>query len=230
MLAGIAVGLLVVAFVALPETLPPSRRIPPSFRATGAAYASLFRDRTFVLLVVIAALLFSTLFAYIAGSPFVLQDFFGLSAQQFGVAFGLNAVGLVIATQLNPWLLRRYTPMQILSVAIGVSFAAAAVLFVFALTGFGGLLGFAIPMGVALAAIGLSFPNAPAVALSRHGNSAGTAAAMLGAAQFGIGGLIAPVVGLLSNGTPVPLTAVIATTTGLSAALVVLGRRRLNAS
>jgi DHA1 family bicyclomycin/chloramphenicol resistance-like MFS transporter len=83
---------------------------------------------------------------------------------------------------------------------------------------------------VVLAAIGMSFPNAPAVALSRHGESAGTAAALLGAAQFGIGGMIAPVVGLLSNGTPVPLAAVIVTTTGLAALLTLLGRRRLNAS
>ena len=228
-LAGIAVALIVVAFVALPETLPPNRRLKPSLRATGAAYAGLLGDRTFVLLVIIAALLFSTLFAYIAGSPFVLQEIFGLSPQQFGVAFGLNAVGLIIATQVNPVLLRHYTPMRILSVAIGVGFAAALVLLVFALTGFGGLLGFSIPLAFVIAAMGMSFPNAPAVALSRHGEAAGTAAALLGAAQFGIGGMIAPVVGLLSNGTTVPVAAVIATTTGLAATLVVLGRRSLNA-
>jgi MFS transporter, DHA1 family, multidrug resistance protein len=229
-LAGIALLLIVVAFLALPETLPPSRRMAPSFAATRKAYAGLLHDGTFVLLVVIAAVLFSTLFAYIAGSPFVLQDIYGLSPQQFGIAFGLNAVGLIIATQVNPLLLKHYTPMRILTVAIIVAFAAAVVLLGFVVTGVGGLLGFVIPLGVVLAAIGMSFPNAPAVALSRHGESAGTAAALLGAAQFGIGGMIAPVVGLLSNGTPVPLAAVIVTTTGLAALLTLLGRRRLNAS
>ena len=229
-LAGFAVILMAVAFFALPETLPRNRRIKASFGASRAAYAGMLRDGTFVLLVVTAALVFSTLFAYIAGSPFVLQEIFGLSPQQFGIVFGLNAVGLIVATQMNPLLLKHHTPMRILSVAIGVAFAAALVLLAFAVTGFGGLLGFAIPLGVVLAAVGMAFPNAPAVALSRHGEAAGTAAALLGAAQFGIGGLIAPVVGLLSNGTPVPLAAVVATTTGLATVLVVLGRKRLRAS
>lgn len=228
-LAGIAVALMVLAFLALPETLPPSRRLRPSLRATGAAYAALLRDRVFILLVVIAALLFSTLFAYIAGSPFVLQDIFGLTPQQFGLAFGLNAVGLIVATQVNPVLLRHFAPIRILTVAIVVAFAAAVVLLMFALSGTGGLLGFCVPLGVVLAAVGMSMPNAPALALTRHGEAAGTAAALLGAVQFGIGGLIAPVVGLLSNGTPVPVAALMVSTTGIAAALALLGRRRLAA-
>lgn len=228
-LAGIALALLTLAFFALPETLPPSRRLRPSLRATGAAYAGLLRDGVFVLLVIIAALLFSTLFAYIAGSPFVLQDIFGLTPQQFGLAFGLNAVGLIIATQVNPVLLRHFAPIRILTVAILVAFAAAVVLLVLALTGTGGLLGFVVPLGVVLAAVGMSMPNAPALALTRHGEAAGTAAALLGAVQFGIGGMIAPVVGLLSNGTPVPVAALMVCTTGLAATLAVLGRRRLAA-
>ena len=119
-LAAMAVGLLVLAFVALPETLPPARRMPASVRSSLTAYAGLFRDRTFLVLVAISALLFATLFAYISGSPFILQGLYELSPQQFGLAFSANAVGLILATQLNPLLLRRYRPMTILSVAVAV--------------------------------------------------------------------------------------------------------------
>ena len=204
-LAAMAVGLLVLAFVALPETLPPARRMPASIRSSLTAYAGLFRDRTFLVLVAISALLFATLFAYISGSPFILQGLYELSPQQFGLAFSANAVGLIIATQLNPLLLRRYRPMTILSVAVAVAFAGSLALLATALTGFGGLLGFMVPLWILISAIGFSFPNAPAVALSRHGRTAGTAAALLGSAQFVVGGLIAPLVGVLDDGTAVPL-------------------------
>ena len=74
----------------------------------------------------ISALLFATLFAYIAGSPFILQGAFGLTPQQFGLAFSANAVGLIAATQLNPVLLRRYPPMKILAAAIAWPSSAAS--------------------------------------------------------------------------------------------------------
>jgi DHA1 family bicyclomycin/chloramphenicol resistance-like MFS transporter len=47
--------------------------------------------------------------------------------------------------------------------------------------------------------MGFVIPNAPAVALSRHQDAAGTAAALLGAAQFGLGAAVAPLVGVLGN-------------------------------
>ncbi|HEY5847038.1 MAG TPA: multidrug effflux MFS transporter [Microlunatus sp.] len=229
-LAAMAVGLLVLAFVALPETLPPARRMPASIRSSLTAYAGLFRDRTFLVLVAISALLFATLFAYISGSPFILQGLYELSPQQFGLAFSANAVGLILATQLNPLLLRRYRPMTILSVAVAVAFAGSLALLATALTGFGGLLGFMVPLWILISAIGFSFPNAPAVALSRHGRTAGTAAALLGSAQFVVGGLIAPLVGVLDDGTAVPLAGIVVGTTGLAATLLVTSRRRLAAS
>ncbi len=229
-LAAMAVGLLVLAFVALPETLPPARRMPASVRSSLTAYAGLFRDRTFLVLVAISALLFATLFAYISGSPFILQGLYELSPQQFGLAFSANAVGLILATQLNPLLLRRYRPMTILSVAVAVAFAGSLALLATALTGFGGLLGFMAPLWILISAIGFSFPNAPAVALSRHGRTAGTAAALLGSAQFVVGGLIAPLVGVLDDGTAVPLAGIVVGTTGLAATLLVTSRRRLAAS
>jgi DHA1 family bicyclomycin/chloramphenicol resistance-like MFS transporter len=74
----------------------------------------------------------------------------------------------------------------------------------------------------------LSFPNAPAIALSRHGEEAGTAAALLGATQFVIGGAVAPVVGALANGTAVPMAAIVVATTGMAATLIVSARRRLD--
>jgi len=123
-LAVMAAALLLLAFWALPETLPPGRRIQASVGSSLRAYTALFRDGTFLVLVAVSALLFGTIFAYVAGSPFILQGLYGLSPQQFGLAFSANAVGLIIASQINPLLLRRFTPLRILSAAAVIPSAA----------------------------------------------------------------------------------------------------------
>jgi DHA1 family bicyclomycin/chloramphenicol resistance-like MFS transporter len=89
-------------------------------------------------------------------------------------------------------------------------------------------LGILIPLWFVTACAGLSFPNAPAIALNNHGHEAGTAAALLGAAQFVVGGAVAPLVGALADGTPVPMAAIVVSTTGLAAALLIATRRRFD--
>ena len=221
-LAGIGVILVVVAAVGLRETLPPERRRSARPAATLRTYGSLLRDGPFVALALVAGLMFATMFSYISGSPFVLQGVYGLDPQQYALAFGLNAVGIVLCTQLNPVLLRRFTPLGVLTGAVSIAVSAALVLLAAAVTGAGGLVAVLVPLGVIIAVCGLAFPNTPALALSRHGESAGTAAAMLGAAQFGVGGLAAPLVGLLGTGSAVPMAAVMTATTASALALLVL--------
>ncbi|MFJ6197533.1 multidrug effflux MFS transporter [Micromonospora sp. NPDC092111] len=218
-LAVFGVLLVVVAMFGLAETLPARRRQRGGVVATVAVYGSLLRDRTFVGLVLVAGLAMAALFAYVSGSSFVLQDGYGLDEQQFGLAFGAGAVGLIGATQFNVRLLRRYPPQRILVVALGVGTVAGVALLGFAATGLGGLPSLLVSLWVVLAAAGLAMPNAPALALSRHGEAAGTASALLGAVQFGVGAVAAPLVGVLGTGA-VAMALVVAG--GMVAALVVL--------
>jgi DHA1 family bicyclomycin/chloramphenicol resistance-like MFS transporter len=141
----------------------------------------------------------SGLFAYIAGASFVLQGRYGLNQQAFALVFGAGAIALIGATQFNVVLLRRFSPQRIMVVALVAASLAGAVFVALAATRIGGLPGFVLPVWSILAAMGLVIPNAPAVALSRHHEAAGTAAALLGAAQFGFGAAIAPLVGVLGN-------------------------------
>ncbi|MCZ7376813.1 multidrug effflux MFS transporter [Micromonospora sp. WMMC250] len=218
-LAVLGALLIVVAALRLQETLPVTRRRHGGVAATLRDYRGLFNDRAFVGLVLVAGLAMAALFAYVSGSSFVLQQEYGLDEQEFGVAFGAGAVGLIAATQFNVRLLRRYTPQQILVSALIAGTAAGLLLVLFAATGFGGLGTLLAALWLVLAAAGLALPNAPALAMSRHSEAAGTAAALLGAVQFGIGALSAPLAGLFGTGS-VPMAIVIAG--GMAAALVVM--------
>ena len=195
----LAGGLLALGALMLPETLPPAHRRPLRVRSIAATYVQLLGDLRFVVLVLVAALAMSGLFAYISGASFVLQGSHGLDQQSFALVFAAGAIALIGATQFNVVLLRRFTPQRIVVWALVAATAAGAVFVALALSHAGGLLGFLLPVWTMLAMLGFVIPNAPAVALSRHHEAAGTAAALLGAAQFGLGAAIAPVVGLLGN-------------------------------
>jgi DHA1 family bicyclomycin/chloramphenicol resistance-like MFS transporter len=225
-LAVFGLVLVLLAAVGLRETLPPHRRRSARPLATLRTYRSLLRDPTFVALVFIAGLMMSTLFSYVSGSPFVLQGVYGLDERTFGVVFGCNALGLVLGTQLNPLLLRRFRPSHILTGGVVTATVAGATMVVTAATGAGGLVGVLVPLSVAVASNGLALPNTPALALSRHGEAAGTAAAMLGSVQFGVGAVAAPLVGVLGTGSAVPMAAMILTAAGLAAVLLLTVVRR----
>lgn len=183
----------------LRETLPPERRQSSGVLGTLRTYGGLLRDRTFVGLVLVGGLTMAGLLGYVAGSSFVFQQQFGLDQQQFGLVFGSGAFWLIAATQLNTVLLRRFSPQQLLLGAVAAGAMAGLVLLGLALTGTGGLLGVLLPMWSVLFTVGFALPNAPAVALSQHGEVAGTAAALLGAVRFGVGAVVSPLVGMLGN-------------------------------
>ncbi|MBY6539312.1 multidrug effflux MFS transporter [Rhodococcus sp. BP-349] len=222
-LAVVGAALMLVAMFLLKETLPEERRRPNEFLPVLRTYGSLLSDRRFVVLVLVAGLGMSALFAYISGSSFVLQDGYGLGEQQFALVFGIGAVALISASQLNVLALQRFTPQRIVTVALVAMAASGAALIVTTTTGFGGIVGFMVPVLFVLASAGFVMPNSPALALSRHGEAAGTAAALLGAAQFGIGALIAPLVGVLGNDGP---AMAIAMTGGATIALLALASVR----
>jgi DHA1 family bicyclomycin/chloramphenicol resistance-like MFS transporter len=205
-LAALGVALMLVAVFLLKETLPRERRRTGSFMPVLRTYRMLVTDRQFVVLTLVAGLGMSALFSYVSGSSFVLQDTYGLSQQQFGLVFAVGAVALIGASQLNVLLLGRLSAEQIVFYALAAALAFGAVLIVLVSAG-AGLIGFLVPLMLLLGAVGFVLPNAPALALSRHGEAAGTAAALLGATQFGLGALIAPLVGVLGNdGTAMAIT------------------------
>ncbi|ORV21484.1 multidrug effflux MFS transporter [Mycolicibacterium farcinogenes] len=218
-------GLLAMAALALPETLPVSHRRPLAVRGIVGTYVELVRDSRFVILVLVAALGMSGLFAYISAAPFVLQGHYGLNQQAFALVFAAGAIALIGSTQFNVVLLRRFSPQAITVAALAWSTLAGVVFVVLTVAHVGGLAAFVAPVLAILAGMGLVLPNAPAVALSRHPDAAGTAAALLGAAQFGLGAAVAPAIGALGNGAPALSWVMTAGMAIALAALLLVGRR-----
>jgi MFS transporter, DHA1 family, multidrug resistance protein len=208
-LAGLGVLLLAVAGVLLPETLAPERRHRGGLATTRRAFRELLSDRHFVGYVLSCGFVFAAMFAYIAGSPFVLQDIYGLSPQAFSLAFAVNGLGIMAAASVNRRLVGRLRPATLLRAGVTQSALGGVLLLTAVLTGAGGRWGVLAALFLVVSCVGLVGPNTIALALARHGEVAGTASALLGVIQFLIGAVAAPLVGIAGDDTAVPMAVTI---------------------
>jgi len=192
------VFLFVTVLVKLPETLPPERRID-TVRATMKGYSYLLRDRGFMALAILPGLVSCILMSYVVGSPYVFKQGYGLTTTAFGLLFAANGVGLVCGAQVSAALVKRFTPATILRFIVPVMAVLTGILFLVCVSGAGGLPGLLVSLFVVCLFINVGPPNASTLALGRHGERAGTAAACIGFVQFGLSGMVAPLVGVFGD-------------------------------
>jgi MFS transporter, DHA1 family, multidrug resistance protein len=196
----------------LHETLPLALRHAGSWGATAHTFARLLHDRVFVGYALVLGLAFAQMFAYIAGSPFVLEDVYGVSPQVFAVIFGVNALGIVVLSQLNGLLVARVGLTRLFEVGLALGAVGGVTLLTVVLVGGIGLAGILPCLFVVVSSLGLMIPNATALALSGYDPQvAGSASALLGVLQFAFGAVVAPLVGVAGVESAVPMAVLIAT-------------------
>lgn len=204
-LAAYGVLMLISTVIFIPETLPVARRGERGGATVLQRYRSVFSDRVFIGVLVIGGMTFSGLFSYLSASPFLFQQTHGLDAQQYGLLFAVNSLGVVVGVQTASRLATRFGPQWVLAYSTSVLLLAGIAIVVTDQLGLG-LWGTVIPLFVFMTACGFTFPNVQVLALDRHGKAAGTAASVLGAVNFGVAGLISPVVGWISKDAGITAT------------------------
>ena len=204
-----AFWLAIVTFF-LAESLPVARRRRQRVGDVVGTYIGLLRERRYLGYAVTRALIFAGLMAYISGSPFVFIELFDVPPERYGLYFGVNALGIITASQINRWLANRYDARHVVAAILPVSVISSAVMLVDAATGFGGFTGILIPLFFYIASHGFIMPNTTALAMAPHGAVAGSASALLGTVQFVLGASAGALVGVFGNSTAVPLAAIIA--------------------
>ena len=209
-LSGFGLLCLLMVWLGLPETLPAERRTQAGFSSAVSAYQVLLRDGRYMGFALAGGLASAAMFAYISGSSFVFIELNGVPPEQFGLLFGLNALGLILASQANRYLLVRYTNLQLLNAALGVTAGASLLLLVVTVLQLGGFAGMLALLFITIASTGMVQPNSTAAAMAPYGRQAGSASALLGATQFLLGSVAGALVSVLANGTAVPMVSVIA--------------------
>lgn len=217
-----AVILLAVHFI-LPESRAPDPGYSLKPGAIVSRFVSVIKEPQFYTYAFTGAIAAAGLYAYIAGSPSVFMEIYKVSEKQYGWIFALIAAGLIVSSQVNSFLLQKYKSEQIIRVALFCQSLTGIALFTASTYGWIGLEGTIILAMVFLSCQGFTFPNSSALSMAPFSKNAGSASALMGAIQMGIGAFTSMLVSVLSNHTALPMTGVMAACSITSFCILMIG-------
>ncbi len=208
--------------------LPESRKPDPTFSLKPTpifrGYLAVLKNPQFFTYSLAGAVAAAGLYAYIAGSPYVFMELFKVSEKEYGWIFAAVALGLIISSQLNSLLLRKYKSEQIIRMALLLQSLTGVVLFVGSVGNWLGLTGTIISCCVFLSCQGFTFPNSSALSMAPFSKNAGSASALMGGIQMGMGAGTSLLVSILSNHTALPMAGVMLGCSVISFIILMIGR------
>jgi len=212
--------------------LPESKQPDPTFslkpRPILESFIRVAKNSQFYTYALAGGIASSGLFAYVAGSPFIFMEMYGVNEQQYGGIFALIAAGLITSSQLNTLVLRKYSSEQIMKVILILQASFGILLFAGACLDILGLYGTILFIFLFLSCQGFSFPNSAALSMAPFDKEAGSASALMGAFQMGLGALASATVGLLADATARPMTGVMAIGAVVGLIILLVGREGIN--
>jgi DHA1 family bicyclomycin/chloramphenicol resistance-like MFS transporter len=217
--------MLAVCWWRLPQGHQPDRTVSLRLRPIFHNYATVLKEPQFLTYALAGAFAFSGLLVYVASSPIIFMEVFHVSPEKFGAIFAGLSVGFIGSNQINILLLRKFTSEQIFRGALLVECPVALFFLVGTMCGWFGLASTLGLLFISLSSLGLAFPNAAALALVPFDRNIGSASAMLGFLQVGVSGLASASIGIFDSHTMLPVTLVLAATSWIGFAILLVGKR-----
>lgn len=225
-LVGAGVLAILVVVFGIRESLPPERRAAPGIAPVLRGYVTVMCHKKALGYILGGGVTFGALFAFLSGAPFVFIEFYGVAPEHLGFIFTLNVLGVMSGGWLNSRLVTRRGVRDMMTMGVGLLFAGAVLLFALIATDIIGVWG-AI-LGIVLFTLPLNIINANAAAgaLEFFPHNAGTASAVVGAVRYGCGAVSGVCVGLLHDGSAMPMAWVILGCSTISVVFLVTMIRR----
>ena len=227
-LIGLGLLNLIASILWLPEKYQPDTNLSLMPGPIIKTFLSVIAEPYFYTYAITGAVAFSGLFAYVAGSPVVFMEVYGVSTELYGWIFAILSIGLISSSQVNSILVKRYRSQQIVFVAL--SFQLLLTLFFCIGTYFGwlNLYESIILLFLFLCCLGFINPNTSALSLSPFKKNAGSASALMGAIQMGIGAIASSLLSMFNTKSALPMVAVMAGSTLLAMVILLIGRMKLS--
>lgn len=201
-------SLLLVMF-SLQESLPADKRLNGGVFASFSRFGKIIKDRKFMGYALSQGFVGAAMFAYISGSPFVLQNIYGLSPQLFSVCFAINGIGIILGSQLTGKLSERIHEGTLLVGGLTIALVGGVTLFLSEIFHLG-IWGVLIPLFLVVSAVGVVNTSTFSLAMASQGENAGSASALIGLMTFLLGGMAAPLVGIAGESSSWPMALIIA--------------------
>lgn len=203
-LAVVGLVLLLITAFRMKESLPVENRISSDLKSTFGNFAAIIKDRQFTGYALAQGFLIGGVFAYVAGTPFIYQNIYGVSPQLFSILFGMNGFGLIFGSYAVGRFSHIFSEKKFLETALYVATLSGAVLLAVVTAG-GPLWAVVIPIFFFVTSVGIVSPSSFALAMETQSRAAGSASALLGLVPFVLGALTAPLVGIAGEETAVPM-------------------------
>ncbi|MBO9592809.1 MAG: multidrug effflux MFS transporter [Niabella sp.] len=226
-LALIAAATLAAVIFRFKESKAPDTSVSLKPRPILNAFGGVLKNPQFFTYAFAGGVSFAGLFAYLSGSPFLFMEYFGVSKTAYGTIFAIIAAGLIGSSQLNAVLLKKYSSEQLVTASILLQTIIGFVLLAGITTGILGLYGTIAVIFLLFCTLGISSPNTAALSILPFSKEAGSASALLGALQMGLGALAAALTGVFDNKTPAPLAIIIAASGLLALVILWVGQRKV---
>lgn len=218
---------LVAVYLWLPSGMKPNTSMSLRPKPIIKGFVTVFKVPQFYTYTFTGSIAAAGLYAYIAGSPFVFMELYGVSEKQYGWIFAFIAAGLIIASQLNTVVLKKYSSEQIIRVALFCQSIAGILLLTGALFNILNLYSTIALIWIFLSTQGFTFPNSSALSIAPFSKNAGTASALMGAIQLGIGAITTGLVSILNNHTAIPMAGVMCFCAVGSFVFLLMGRKAI---
>ncbi|MBP2630441.1 MAG: Drug resistance transporter [Firmicutes bacterium] len=203
-----SIVLTLAVILGMKETLPLEQRKVGGLKATFVTFRQLLSDRSFVGYVLVQGFIIAGLFAYIAGSPFVLQTIYGLSAEKFSLCFATNGIGIMLFAQLTGHFTGKFNEKQLLVFGLNLALFCSILLLAMSILQTS-IIFILLQLFIIVSCIGITTTASFSLAIQRQPNSAGSAAGLIGVVTFIFGAIASPLVGLGDGTTAIPMGLVI---------------------
>jgi DHA1 family bicyclomycin/chloramphenicol resistance-like MFS transporter len=211
--------------------LPESYKADPSYSLKPKpiinSFLQVIKEPQFYTYAFAGAFAFAGLFVYVSASPIVFMEVFRVSAKTYGWIFATLSVGFIGSSQVNNLLLKKFKSEQIIRVSLSIQVITALVFLIGSIYGWFGLGGTIGMIFVLLCCVGITSPNASALSLAPFEKNAGTASALLGALQLGLGALATFGVSVFNSQSAIPMAGIMESTAIIGLLILLIGASRI---
>ncbi|CAA9201997.1 multidrug effflux MFS transporter [Flavobacterium collinsii] len=219
------IAILIASQIGLPDTYKPDTSISLKPKPIITNFLKVLKEPQFYTYAFTGAIAFSGLFSYVAASPIVFMDIYNVDAKTYGWIFAFMSVSFIGSSQLNSALLKKYSSEQMI---FGALISQSVISIIFLILALNDLLGLYETIGMLflfLACLGISNPNTAGLTLAPFAKNTGSASALMGAIQLGLGALASFAVGIFVKNSVAPMVAIMTTTTITAFIVLNIGKR-----
>ncbi|OIV40761.1 multidrug effflux MFS transporter [Flavobacterium johnsoniae] len=223
MFMGIAI--LVAAQIGLPNSYKPDTSISLKPKPIISNFLKVLKEPQFYTYAFTGAIAFSGLFTYVAASPIIFMDIYHVDAKTYGWIFAFMSVSFIGSSQLNSVLLKKFSSEQMIFGALILQSVVSIIFLVLSLNNLLGLYETITLLFLFLGCLGISNPNTAGLTMAPFAKNAGSASALMGAIQLGLGSLASFAVGIFVKDSTAPMVLIMTVTTIIAFIVLNIGKR-----